>query len=211
MMTPERITLEHGGGGTAMLKLLAETVLREFKLKRAGPVGLDELNDGAALEISGKILVFTTDSHTVKPLFFPGGDIGKLAVAGTINDLAVMGGRPLAMACAIVVEEGFEIEKFQQVVRSMGQTAEEVGVALVTGDFKVIERGGLDGMVITTTGVGLAEKLMTDSMLKPGDQILINGTIGDHGATILAQREGLSVAGDLYSDVAPIGMLLKLL
>ncbi len=201
----DRITLEHGGGGTLMLQLLAETVLKEFKLKTAGPVGLDDLDDSAALRIEGgETLVFTTDSHTVKPLFFPGGDIGRLAVAGTVNDLAVMGARPVAMACAIVVQEGFRVDEFKRIVKSMAQTASEVGVALVTGDFKVVERNDLDGMIITTSAVGVAKELKTDRMLRPGDKILVSGTIGDHGATILAQREGFQVEGELRSDVCPI-------
>jgi hydrogenase expression/formation protein HypE len=199
----ERIKLEQGGGGSAMIRLLAETVLREFELRRAGPVGLDEMDDGAAVEIDGKVFVLTTDSHTIKPVFFPGGDIGRLAVSGTVNDLAVMGGRPVAMASAVVVEEGFPVEDFRRICRSMNETAKEAGVALVTGDFKVVERGALDGIIITTTGVGRVECLKTDSMLKPGQLILVNGSVGDHGATILAARNGFELEG-LESDVAPV-------
>jgi hydrogenase expression/formation protein HypE len=187
-----------------MLQLLAETVLKEFRIKSAGPVGLDEMDDAAVLDPGEGRLVFTTDSHTVKPLFFPGGDIGRLAVAGTVNDLAVMGARPVAMACAVVVQEGFEVERFKAIVRSMGRTAEEAGVALVTGDFKVMGRGELDGVVITTTGIGIAREFKTDSMLAPGDKIIITGTLGDHGATILAQREGFAVSEELVSDVCPV-------
>jgi len=187
-----------------MMKLISDIFLKELKLKSAGEVGLDALDDGATISIGDKTLVMTTDSHTIKPLFFPGGDIGRLAVAGTINDLAVMGGRPLAMSCAIVLEEGFSTDDLTKITRSMDTTAREVGCPLITGDFKVMERGALDGAVITTTGVGVAETLVTDRGLKPGDKIIVTGTIGDHGITILAHREGIAVDVDLISDVAPI-------
>jgi hydrogenase expression/formation protein HypE len=187
-----------------MMKLISDIFLKELKLKSAGEVGLDALDDGATISIGGKTLVMTTDSHTIKPLFFPGGDIGRLAVAGTINDLAVMGGRPLAMSCAIVLEEGFPTEDLTKITRSMDETTREVGCPLITGDFKVMERGALDGAVITTTGVGVAETLVTDRGLRPGDKIIVTGTIGDHGITILAHREGIAVDVDLSSDVAPI-------
>jgi hydrogenase expression/formation protein HypE len=187
-----------------MMKLISDIFLRELKLKSAGEVGLDALDDGATISVGDKTLVLTTDSHTIKPLFFPGGDIGRLAVAGTINDLAVMGARPLAMACAIVLEEGFPTDDLIRITRSMDATAREVGCPVITGDLKVMERGALDGAVITTTGVGLAETLVTDRGLRPGDKILVTGTIGDHGITILAHREGIAVDVDLSSDVAPI-------
>ncbi|MEW6592767.1 MAG: hydrogenase expression/formation protein HypE [Candidatus Hadarchaeota archaeon] len=203
-MPKDKITLEHGAGGTAMMKLISEIVLKEFTLRKRGPVGLDELDDGAAITIGDKTLVFTTDAHTVKPIFFPGGDMGRLAVSGTVNDLAVMGGRPLAMACAVVVEEGFPIDDFRRICKSMDSAAKEVDVAIVTGDLKVMEKGAIDGIVITTTGVGLADSLKTDYLLKPGHKILTTGTIGDHGATILAKREGIDVGEELSSDVAPI-------
>jgi hydrogenase expression/formation protein HypE len=204
MTSDEKITLEHGGGGTKMMKLIAETVLKEFSLRKLGPVGLDELDDGATIPVGDKTLVFTTDSHTVKPLFFPGGDIGKLAVSGTVNDLAMMGGRPLAMACAVVVEEGFPVEDFRRICKSMDAVSREVNIPLVTGDLKVMEKGALDKIVMTTTGVGIADELKTDSLLRPGQKIIITGTIADHGATILASREGIEVEGELCSDVAPL-------
>lgn len=187
-----------------MMKLISDIFLKELKLKSAGEVGLDALDDGATISIGGKTLVMTTDSHTIKPLFFPGGDIGRLAVAGTINDLAVMGGRPLAMSCAIVLEEGFSTDDLTKITQSMDATAREVGCPLITGDLKVMERGALDGAVVTTTGIGLAETLVTDRGLRPGDKIIVTGTIGDHGITILAHREGIAVDVDLASDVAPI-------
>jgi len=187
-----------------MMKLIADIFLKELKLKSAGEVGLDALDDGATISIGDKTLVLTTDSHTVKPLFFPGGDIGKLAVAGTINDLAVMGARPLAMSSAMVLEEGFSLDDLTKITQSMDATSREVGCPLITGDLKVMEHGALDGAVITTTGVGVAETLVTDRGLRPGDEIIVTGTIGDHGMTILAHREGIAVDMNLESDVAPI-------
>ena len=200
----KRISLAHGAGGAEMMRLIKEVILREFSLTRAGEVGLQELDDGATISLGDKTLVLTTDSHTVKPLFFPGGDIGRLAVAGTINDLAVMGAKPLALASAVVLEEGFPIEDLKRICRSMDETAQEVGVPLITGDTKVMEGRALDGAVITTTGIGLAQKLVQDRGLRPGDKIIFTGTIGDHGLTILAHREGIELETDLVSDVAPI-------
>jgi hydrogenase expression/formation protein HypE len=203
-MSEGKISLAHGAGGAAMMKLIVDVALKELSLRRAGEVGLDELDDGATISFGDKTLVLTTDSHTVKPLFFPGGDIGRLAIAGTVNDLAVMGARPLAMACATVLEEGFLVEDFRKICRSIDLAAREANVPLITGDTKVMERGALDGAVLTTTGIGETKKLITDRGLKPGNKIITTGTIGDHGITILAHREGISVDVDLKSDVAPI-------
>jgi hydrogenase expression/formation protein HypE len=154
--------------------------------------------------VGDQTLVLTTDAHTVKPLFFPGGDIGRLAISGTVNDLAVMGARPLAMACAVVLAEGFPIDDLRKICRSIDLTTREVGVPLITGDTKVMESRALDGAVITTTGIGVADAVVTDSGLRPGDKIIITGTIGDHGVAILAHREGIDLEADLRSDVAPI-------
>jgi len=203
-MGEERISLAHGAGGTVMMNLIKDVFLKKISLKSAGEVGLDALDDGATISFENKTLILTTDSHTVKPLFFPGGDIGRLSVSGTINDLAMMGGRPLAMACAVVVEEGFLVADLEKIFRSMSLASEEVDCPLITGDFKVMERGSLDGAIITTTGLGLAEKVITDRGLRPGDKIIVTGTIGDHGITILAHREGIDMEIDLTSDVAPI-------
>ncbi|MEM3401691.1 MAG: hydrogenase expression/formation protein HypE, partial [Candidatus Hadarchaeales archaeon] len=203
-MSDWRITLEHGGGGRKMMELIADTVLEEFSVKKAGLVGLDDLDDGATVDVGGQQVVFTTDAHTVKPIFFPGGDIGKLSVCGTVNDLAVMGARPLAISSAVVVEEGFLVEDFRKICRSMATVCSEIGLPLVTGDFKVMEKGALDSIVITTTGLGLAKEVKTDSMLKPGQKIILTGTIGDHGATLLAVRHGFDIEKELCSDVAPI-------
>lgn len=208
-MLNKKISLVHGAGGTAMMKLITDVVLKELSLTRAGAIGLNELDDGATITVGDKTLVLTTDAHTVKPLFFPGGDIGKLAISGTVNDLAVMGARPLAMACAIVLEEGFPIDDLRRICHSIDLTTREAGVPLITGDTKVMERHALDGAVITTTGVGMADNPTTDSGLRPGDKIIITGTVGDHGVTILTHREGISLETDLCSDVAPIWETVK--
>jgi hydrogenase expression/formation protein HypE len=203
-MADEKISLAHGSGGALMMQLIKETILKELSLRRAGKIGLDELDDGATITIGGKTLVFTTDGHTIKPIFFPGGDIGRLAISGTVNDLAVMGARPLAIACAIVLEEGFPIEDLRKICRSIDATSREVGVPVIAGDTKVMEHGSLDGVVITTAGVGVAKRVISDSGLKPGDKIIITGTIGDHGVAVLAHREGINLDVKLRSDVAPI-------
>jgi hydrogenase expression/formation protein HypE len=197
----EKITWSHGAGGKLMAELIRRTVLREFSLRRAGEVGLDELEDGATVEVNGKRLVFTTDSYTVRPAFFPGGDIGSLSISGTVNDLAVMGAEPLAIACSVVLPEGMEVEEFQRILRSADEVSREVGVPIITGDLKVAEKGALDGPIVTTAGVGLAERLIRNSGLQPGDKIIVSGSIGEHGACILACRHGL---GSIPSDAAPV-------
>lgn len=201
---PDRVSLLHGAGGKAMMDLISEIFLRRLELKRAGDVGLDELDDGATVEVGNRTLVLTTDSHTVKPLFFPGGDIGRLAISGTVNDLAVMGARPLAISCAMVLEEGFPVRDLERITDSINLTLKEAKCPLVTGDLKVVGKGELDGAVITTTGLGAADEVVTDRGLRPGDAIIITGTVGDHGMTILASREGIHLEGNLLSDVAPI-------
>lgn len=199
-----KISLAHGAGGALMMKLIKDTVLKELSLRRAGEIGLDELDDGATFKVGDRTFVLTTDGHTIKPLFFPGGDIGRLAISGTINDLAVMGARPIAIACAVVLEEGFPIEDLRRICRSIDETAREVEVPTIAGDTKVMENRALDGTIVTTTGIGVADTPITDTGLSPGDKILITGTVGDHGITILAHREGIDVEADLCSDVAPI-------
>jgi hydrogenase expression/formation protein HypE len=204
----DRIGLRHGAGGPAMRELVGRVFARHAA-KREDAIGLSELDDGAALRVGDRWLVYTTDSHVVKPLFFPGGDIGRLAVCGTVNDLAVMGAtRPLGLACAVVLEEGFETERLLQIQASIEAACAEAGTAVETGDTKVMGRGEIDGAVITTTGFGFAERLVRDDGLRPGDDILITGTLGDHGLAVLARRGDLRVDGDLRSDVAPLNGLL---
>jgi hydrogenase expression/formation protein HypE len=161
------------------------------------------------VRVGERWLVYTTDSHVVSPPFFPGGDIGRLAVSGTVNDLAVMGAtEPLGLACAVVLEEGFEGEALLRIQDSIEAACAEAGTSVQTGDTKVMGRGELDGVVITTTGLGFADRLVRDDGLRPGDDLLVTGTLGDHGFAVLARRNDLRVEGDLRSDVAPLNGLL---
>lgn len=201
------VQLVHGGGGTAMNELLSRVLAPHFTLRRVqGGIGLDEMDDGATVPLGDLELVLTIDSHTVDPIFFPGGDIGRLAVAGTVNDLAVMGARPMAIADAIVVEEGFPLDDLKRIARSMDEAAVEAGVAIVGGDFKVMPRGKVDRAVITTCGLGIARRgqVLRDCGLRPGDLIIVTGTVGDHGIALASVREGLGFETELRSDVAPI-------
>lgn len=202
-----KVNLMHGAGGAVMGELL-ET-LTAFKNRNAGGIGLEALDDGAVIPIGGTNIVFTTDSHVVKPIFFPGGDIGRIAVSGTVNDLAMMGGRPIALSCAMVIEEGFDTDELSRIVASMDQALGECGAAIVTGDTKVLERGALDGIVINTAGIGIAEKPVRDCGLVPGDCILVSGTLGDHGLAIMSHREGFDLGEQIRSDVAPLWPLVE--
>jgi hydrogenase expression/formation protein HypE len=202
----ERITLLHGAGGELMGELL-ERLLR-FTKTSVGGIGLKELDDGAVIPVGGRNLVFTTDSHVVQPLFFPGGDIGRLAVAGTVNDLAVMGAEPLALSCSLVIAEGFPIDELERIIHSMDRALEEAGAALITGDTKVLGHGELDSLIINTSGIGIADRVISDADLREGDQVLVTGTIGDHGLALMAHREGLDFQTTLQSDVAPINHLI---
>jgi len=197
----------HGAGGEVMNELVS--ILTRVSHCNAGGIGLEALDDGAVVPINGTNVVFTTDSHVVRPIFFPGGDIGRIAVAGTVNDLAVMGARPIALSCGMVIEEGFEIADLERIVASMDEALGEAGAALVTGDTKVVERGSLDGIVINTAGIGVADCVVRDSALALGDRIIVTGTLGDHGLAILAHREGFNLGEQLRSDVAPVWPLVE--
>jgi hydrogenase expression/formation protein HypE len=203
-----KVNLAHGAGGETMGELLR--TLTNVKNRNAGGIGLESLDDGAVIPIDGKNVVFTTDSHVVRPIFFPGGDIGRLAVCGTVNDLAVMGGRPLALSCGMILEEGLDILDLERIVRSMDEALTEAGAALVTGDTKVVERGSLDKIVINTAGIGLAEKVVRDNGFRPGDRIIVTGTLGDHGLAVLTHREGFELGEQIRSDVAPVWGLVEL-
>ena len=200
----KKILLAHGGGGRLTNNLISETILPKFKNEI-----LDGLTDSASLELSSSSVLFTTDSFVVKPLFFNGGDIGKLAVCGTVNDLAVAGARPVALSMSLIIEEGFAVESLEKILESAAKAATEAGVSIVTGDTKVVENGGADGIFINTAGIGtrLDGVELSFDKIAPGDCIIINGTIGDHGMTIMSQREGIKFESTLQSDCACLGDL----
>jgi hydrogenase expression/formation protein HypE len=179
--------------------------------KNLGAIGLSALDDGATIalpeEAEGK-LVLTTDSHVVQPIFFPGGDIGRLAAAGTINDLSVMGARPIALTLAAIIEEGFPFAGLERIIDSFASAIEEVDVPVVCGDTKVMPAGDVDGILLNTTGLGIAKRAISDAGLRPGDRVLLTGTIGDHGMALLAAREEFNLSTTLESDVAPIWPML---
>ena len=200
----------HGAGGEVMGELLQ--TLTKFRHNNAGGIGLEAMDDGAVIPFKGENLVFTTDSHVVRPIFFPGGDIGRISVCGTINDLAMMGGKPIALSCGMIIEEGFEIDDLARIVSSMDEALGEAGANLVTGDTKVMERGALDGIVINTAGIGVAKTIVRDNGLVPGDVIMVSGTLGDHGLAIMAHREGFDLGEQIKSDVSPLwGLVEKVL
>jgi len=205
-----KVNMMHGAGGEVMGELLQ--TLTKFKNNNAGGIGLEAMDDGAVIPLGGTNLVFTTDSHVVRPIFFPGGDIGRISVCGTINDLAMMGGRPVALSCGMIIEEGFEVDDLAKIVSSMDEALGEVGANLVTGDTKVMEKGALDGIVINTSGIGVAQTVVRDNGLVPGDVIIVSGTLGDHGIAIMAHREGFDLGEQIKSDVAPLwGMMENVL
>jgi hydrogenase expression/formation protein HypE len=201
----DKVLLGHGSGGT-----LSAELLRDLFLPALGNPVLTQLNDQAVVNISGVRLAFTTDSFVVKPLFFPGGDIGSLAVHGTVNDLAMGGATPLFLSAAFIIEEGFSMDELRRVVNSMQSAAATVGVQVVTGDTKVVERGKGDGLFINTTGIGIVPdglELSADRA-RPGDKVLLSGGIGEHGIAILAQREGLEFETTIQSDSAALHTLV---
>ena len=206
-----KIETAHGAGGKIMQRLLEETIIPSFGRRKIGTIGLDEMDDGATLEIDGKSLIVCSDAHTVHPIFFPGGNLGTLTACGTINDLSVMGAQPIAMTNTVLVEEGTEIETLRTILRSLNDVIEPLGVAMIAGDTKVMPKGTLDGIVMSTTGIGkvYGKTPISDAGAQVGDDIIITGPIGDHGTTLLAHREGLKFDTDLISDVAPLWEPIK--
>jgi len=207
LSTTDRVLLGHGSGGRLSAELLRRVFLPAF-----GNDVLNALEDQATLPLGdGQRLAFTTDSYVVRPLFFPGGDIGRLAVNGTVNDLAVGGATPLWLSAAFILEEGLPLSDLQRVVDSMRAACVEAGVTLVTGDTKVVNRGACDGMFITTAGVGRIPDGVTLSIrnARPGDRILVSGTLGDHGIAVMSVREGLDFETILESDTAPLADLTR--
>jgi hydrogenase expression/formation protein HypE len=196
-----RIDMSHGSGGKAMAQLVDELFFTAF----ANPL-LEQRNDQAMFEVSAGRMVMTTDSYVVSPLFFPGGDIGSLAVHGTVNDIAMAGAKPLYLTAGFIIEEGFPLRDLDRIVSSMAAAARAAGVAIVTGDTKVVERGKGDGVFINTTGIGMVPPGVSPSgdRARPGDAILVSGTIGDHGVAIMSTREGLSFDTSTISDSAAL-------
>lgn len=201
-----RVEMSHGSGGRAMAQLIDELFARQFANDY-----LAQGNDGAVLSAPAGRLVMSTDAHVVSPLFFPGGDIGSLSVHGTVNDVAVMGARPLYLAASFILEEGFPLADLRRIVESMARAAAGAGVAIVTGDTKVVEKGKGDGVFITTTGVGVVRDgiSLSGNLARPGDKVLLSGSIGEHGMAILSQREGLSFDTSIVSDSAPLNGLVE--
>ncbi len=205
-MKYDSILLEHGGGGLLSHNLVVEKFLPLFKNQF-----LEQLGDGAVFDVSGARLCFSTDSYVVNPVFFPGGDIGSLAVHGTVNDLAMCGGRPLFLSAGFILEEGFPMADLEKIITSMGQAAGQARVAIVTGDTKVVARGAADGIFINTAGIGLIEYAGAIGVgsIQAGDVVVLSGTLGDHGAAIMSRREGLGLSTPLISDSAPLNGLVE--
>lgn len=201
---PERILLAHGGGGQLTSQLIRERIVPRFRND-----ALSSLADSASLTLASNAICFTTDSYVVKPLFFSGGDIGKLAVCGTVNDLAVCGSKPLALSLALIIEEGFEVSMLERILDSIGEAASQNDVSIVTGDTKTVERGSADGIFINTAGIGVRLPNVEPGVdrVQVGDKILLSGTIGDHGMTIVSQREGIRFESQLASDCAGLAEL----
>ncbi len=208
------ITMAHGAGGELMGKLINDLILPLFK-SEMGEIPLSDLDDSAVVED----IVITTDGHTVKPIFYPGGDLGSISVAGTVNDLLAVGAKPLALTGALILPEGVLMNDIKRILSSAAETCRKAGVSVVAGDTKVVEREDLDSPLMTTTGIGKRHPLMdknmeragerrtnwlSDNNLKDGDKIIVTGTVGDHGITILSEREGYGFQGKVKSDVAPL-------
>jgi len=203
----EQIKLAHGGGGTLMQELIRREIVPALE-----STSLRQLADSARLEVPGSTLAFTTDSFVVQPLFFPGGDIGKLAVCGTVNDLAARGAKPLALSLAMIIEEGLPLETLQKILHSVGESAQQAHVNVVTGDTKVVERGEAGEIFLTTSGIGLmrGDLDFAPDRIEPGDILIINGTIGDHGIAVMSVREGLQFETPIESDAAPLAEMVEL-
>ncbi|MBP2635962.1 MAG: hypE [Firmicutes bacterium] len=200
------ILLGHGSGGRLSHELIKNIMVAAF----SNPL-LDELHDGARLSIGDTKLAFTTDSYVVKPRFFPGGDIGKLAVCGTVNDLAMCGAKPLYLSVGFILEEGLPLDELRQIVESMRLTALKAGVTIVTGDTKVVERGAVDGIYINTAGIGvmLPQANIAANRVKPGQVVIVSGDLGDHAIAVMSERHGLTLPAEIRSDCAPLHILIE--
>jgi hydrogenase expression/formation protein HypE len=205
-MKSDKVLLDHGSGGKISHRMTRDLLLPAFN----NPI-LSELNDGAIFELRGVRLGFSTDSYTVDPIFFPGGNIGELAVYGTVNDLAMCGAEPAYLSAALIIEEGFGLDQLNAIVSAMGRAATHAGVTVVTGDTKVVPRGAADKIFINTSGIGVipAGVQVASHRAKPGDRVLLSGTIADHGVSVLASREGLSFQTSVQSDTAPLNRMVR--
>lgn len=205
-MSGDCILLDYGSGGKAAQRLVAELFLRYF----SNPV-LNRLDDAALLDAISGPLAMSTDGYTVDPVEFPGGSIGSLAVHGTVNDVAMLGARPLYISSAFILEEGLPMDLLERIVADMASAAQKAGVLIVTGDTKVVPRGAADKIFITTTGLGeiIASPAPSGSGARPGDAVIVSGTVGDHGLTVLSRREGLSLASDVQSDSAALNVMVE--
>ncbi len=205
-MSKDRILLDHGSGGKLSHQLISRVMLPAFD----DPL-LSQLDDGAVLNLGGSRLAFSTDSYVVDPIFFPGGNIGSLAVHGTVNDLAMCGADPVALSVAMIIEEGFPMADLQKIVDTMKQAVDAAGVSVVTGDTKVVPSGAADGMFINTTGIGKVpgDIRVSGANARPGNRILLSGTLADHGIAVLTQREGLRFDSEVKSDTAALNRLVR--
>ena len=219
----EKIKLAHGAGGESMDKLIKTNNMKYFVKKETAEIPLSMLDDSAVIDD----IVFSTDSHTVQPLIFPGGDLGSLAVCGTINDVSVLGATPIALSAGFIIEEGFSMETFEKIVKSMAKFAEEANVPIITGDTKVVEKGAIQEFMVNTSGIGkrteilednikevkrhrtFNQRWLLDSNLKKGDKIILSGNIGEHGIALLSFREGYGFETQIKSDIAPINELME--
>ncbi len=205
-----KLTMTHGAGGRAMRRLIQSVFAEGWDPSPEGVIGLEAMDDGAAIRVGDRWLVVTTDSHVIHPIFFPGGDIGRLAISGTVNDLAMMGATEVtALTSAMIIEDGFARAALEQVHASMLTACREAGARVVTGDTKLMGKGEVDGLLINTTGVALTDRIVRDNGLRPGDRIIVTGTIGDHGFAVMAHRNGIELDGQLVSDVGPINGLIR--
>jgi hydrogenase expression/formation protein HypE len=205
-MKTDKILLDHGSGGKISHHLTANMMVPAFD----NPV-LNQLNDGAIFDLKGSRLAFSTDTYVVEPIFFPGGNIGKLAINGTVNDLAMCGSTPLYLGVGLIIEEGFSMDDLKTILNGMRVAAEKSEVIVVTGDTKVVPKGAVDKIFINTSGIGLISENVhiASHRARPGDQIILSGSIGEHGITILTQREGMSFQSTLISDTAPLNHMVK--
>jgi len=205
-MKTDKILLDHGSGGKASHRLVADLLVPEFE----NPI-LAQLNDGAVFDIEGKRLAFSTDTYVVDPIFFPGGSIGDLAVNGTVNDLAMCGAIPLYLSVGLIIEEGFSMADLTKILKAMGEAATNADVLIVTGDTKVVPHGAADKIFINTSGIGLipAGNNISGHNARPGDKIILSGVIADHGITVLTQREGMAFDSPIQSDTAPLNHMVR--